>query len=230
MLSDEAMRQLFPEGYWACHNRKVKSLGDTLISVQGPLRLSVEFYHLDGMEQSLLGFDLFQAAALVIDCELGCVWSSSIVKNGPHLEKIPKYFMDVTTSEASTQTISLPSDEDKSMDHTLIKCVPWNEHAVELPTDPQEIKRMMESIAIVADASAHAYGKHEGPDITEIIDFSDDVMPDIQSDNLSGYCSFDTTSGENLPHYIVLKVLTHSLLPYRKLNFLSIYKCYFYKP
>jgi len=31
MLSDEAMRLLFPEGYWACHNRKVKSLGDTLI-------------------------------------------------------------------------------------------------------------------------------------------------------------------------------------------------------
>jgi len=24
MLSDEAMRLLFPEGYWACHNRKVK--------------------------------------------------------------------------------------------------------------------------------------------------------------------------------------------------------------
>ena len=151
------------------------------------------------MEQSLLCFDLFQAAALVIDCELGCVWSSLVVKTGPHLTKIPKYLMDTATSEVSTQTLSSPSDEDESMDQTLIKCVPWNEHAVELPTDPEEIKRMLESIAIVADASAHAYGKHGGPDITEIIDFSNDVMPDIQSDNLSGYCPFDTSNGENLP-------------------------------
>jgi len=167
MLSDEAMRQLFPEGYWACQNRKVKSLGGNLISVQGPLRLSVEvctlplvheFYHLDGMEQSLLGFDLFQAAALVIDCELGCVWSSSIVKNGPHLEMFPKSFMDVVTVEASTQTMSLPSDEDESMDQPLAERVPWDTHAVDLPTDPKEIKRMTESIAIIADASAHAYG------------------------------------------------------------------------
>jgi len=89
MLSDAAILQLFPEGYWACQDRKVKSLGGNLISVKGPIRLPVEvctlqlmheFYHLDGMEQSLLGFDLFQAAALVIDCELGCVWSSSVVK------------------------------------------------------------------------------------------------------------------------------------------------------
>jgi len=208
MLSDEAMRQLFPEGYWACQNRKVKSLGGNLISVQGPLRLSVEvctlplmheFYHLDGMEQSLLGFDLFQAAALVIDCELGCVWSSSVVKNGPHLETLPKSLANATTSEAFTQTVPLSSDDHESMDQTLIKCIPWDEHAVDLPTDPDEIKRMMESIAIVADASAHAYGKHEGPDISEIIDFSDDVVPDIKSDNLSGYCSFDTSNGDNPP-------------------------------
>jgi len=207
MLSDEAMRLLFPEGYWARHNRKVKSLGDTLISVQGPLRLSVEvctlplvheFYHLDGMEQSLLGFDLFQAAALVIDCELGCVWSSSVVKNGPHLTKIPKYLADVTTSEASTQTSFSPSDEDESMDQTLIKRVPWSEHAVELPTDPEKIKRMIESIAIVADASAHAYGTHEGPDISEVIDFNDDVLPDIPSDGLLAYCSFETSNGDDI--------------------------------
>jgi len=97
------------------------------------------------------------------------------------------------------QTLSSPSDEDESMDQTLIKCVPWEEHAVDLPNNPEEIKRMMESIAIVADASAHAYGKHEGPDITEIIDFSDDVLPDIQSDKLSGYCPFDSSNAENLP-------------------------------
>jgi len=159
-----------------------------------------EFYHLDGMEQSLLGFDLFQAAALVINCELGCVWSSSIVKHGPHLEAFSKSLIDVSTSEASTQTIPLlPSDNNGSVDQPLAERVPWDTHAVDLPTDPKEIKRMMESIAIVADASAHAYGKHEGPDISEIIDFSDDVMPDIKSDKLSGYCSFESSNDKNPP-------------------------------
>jgi len=225
MLSDEAMRHVFPEGYWACQNRKVKSLGGNLISVQGPLRLSVEvctlpfvheFYHLDGMEQSLLGFDLFQAAALVIDCELGCVWSSSIFKNGPHLETFPKSFTDVITSEVSTQTMPLSFEDNESMDQTLIQCIPWDDHAVDLPTNPDEIKRMMESIAIVADASAHAYGKHEGPDISEIVDFSDDVVPDTKSDKLSGYCSFDTSNGDNASTLYCVKVLIHSLLTYRK--------------
>jgi len=115
------------------------------------------------------------------------------------LETFPKSLVDVTTSEASTQTVSFSSDHDESLDQTLIKCIPWDEHAVDLPTDPDDIKRMMESIAIVADASAHAYGKHEGPDISEIIDFSDDVMPDTKPDNLTGYCSFDTSNGNNLP-------------------------------
>jgi len=209
MLSDKAMRQLFPEGYWACQNRKVKSLGGNLISVRGPLYLSVEvctlqlmheFYHLDGMEQSLLGFDLFQAAALVIDCELGCVWSSSVVKNGSHLETLPKFLASVSTSEASTQTMPLlPSDDNELVDQPLAEHVPWDTHAADLPTDPEEIKRMIESIAIVADASAHAYGKHEGPDISEFIDFSSDVMPDTKSDNLSGYRSFDSSNGNDFP-------------------------------
>jgi len=178
----------------------VKSLGGNLISVKGPIRLPVEvctlqlmheFYHLDGMEQSLLGFDLFQAAALVIDCELGCVWSSSVVKYGPHLETLPKFFADVTTSEASIQTMPLlPADNNESVDQTLIKPISSDKHAADLPADPEEIKKMIESIAIVADASAHAYGKREGPDIAELIDFSSDVIPDTQSDKLTGYCPF----------------------------------------
>ena len=86
MLSDDAMIKLFPNGYWASNNRKVKSLAGDAIKIKGPIRLSVEvcrlpvmheFYHLDGMEHSLLGFDLFQAASLVIDSELGCIWSVS---------------------------------------------------------------------------------------------------------------------------------------------------------
>jgi len=226
MLSDEAMLQLFPEGYWACNDRKVKSLGGNLVSVKGPIRLPVEvctlqlmheFYHLDGMEQSLLGFDLFQAAALVIDCELGCVWSSSVVKYKPHLEKFPKSFTDVVTSEASTQTMPLlSSDNSESVDQPLIKPISWNEHAVDPPTDPEEIKRMIESTGIVADASAHAYGKHEGPDTTELIDFSSDVVPDTKSDNLSGYCSFDTSNESDSPALYCIEGLINQLLVYRK--------------
>ena len=79
MLSDEAMLKHFPEGYWAHNNQQVKSLGGSVVTIKGSIRLPVkvcslqimhEFYHLDGMEQSLLGFDLFQAAALVIDLSL----------------------------------------------------------------------------------------------------------------------------------------------------------------
>jgi len=82
MLSDDAMIKLFPNGYWASNNRKVKSLSGNALKIKGPIQLPVEvcrlqivheFYHLDGMEHSLLGFDLFQAASLVMDCELGCI-------------------------------------------------------------------------------------------------------------------------------------------------------------
>ena len=57
MLSDEAMLQLFPEGYWACQDRKVKSLGGSLISVKGPIRLPVEvctlqLMHVTGVSRS----------------------------------------------------------------------------------------------------------------------------------------------------------------------------------
>jgi len=58
---------------------------------------------------------------------------------------------------------------------------------------------MIESIAIVGDASAHAYGKHDGTDITELIDFSSDIVPDNKSDSQYGYCSFDSSNESNLP-------------------------------
>jgi len=88
-------------------------------------------------------------------------------------------------------------------------------NAVDLPTDPEELRKMVESIAIVAYASAHAYGKHDGPDITELIDLSSDIPPDVQSDSLSGYCSFDTSNDQIFQPFIVLK-LTNPLLEYRK--------------
>jgi len=43
-----------------------------------------DFYHLDGMKQSLLGFDLVQAAALVIDCEHGYLWPNLVVHYNVH--------------------------------------------------------------------------------------------------------------------------------------------------
>jgi len=142
------------------------------------LQIMHEFYHLDGMEQSLLGFDLFQAAALVIDCELGCVWSSSVVNYKPHLEIFQKIFESVSTSEASTQTLPLlPSDSNETSNRPLVTSVPWDSNAVDLPTDPEELRKMIDSVAIVADASTYAYGKHDGTDITERIDFSSDIVP-----------------------------------------------------
>jgi len=181
MLSDDAMQKLFPNGYWASNDRRVKSLSATAINIKGPLRLPVEvcklpimheFYHLDGMEHSLLGFDLFQAASLVIDCELGCIWSSSVVGCHPYLNSIQTTSKSVQISEASTQTLRLLlfGGEDNFSSETTVK-------TVDLPTDPKERKRMIEDLVIVADASAHAYGKHEGPDITDLIDFSLDVIP-----------------------------------------------------
>jgi len=179
MLSDDAMLKLFPNGYWASNNRKVKSLAGNAIIIKGPIRLPVEvcrlplmheFYHLDGMEHSLLGFDLFQAASLVIDCELGCIWSSSVVGCHPYLDLSPEASRSASTSEASTQTLPLLlfDNSDPISLETKVK-------AVDLPTDPQTLKKMIEDIVIVADASAHAYGKHEGPDITDLIDFSQDI-------------------------------------------------------
>jgi len=93
----------------------------------------------------------------------------------------------------------LPVDNSEPVDQSLAKFISHDEHIVDLPTDPEEIRRLVESIAIVADASAHAYGKREGPDITELIDFSSDVTPDIQSDNPSGYCIFTGSHTSNSP-------------------------------
>ena len=37
MLSDDAMTKLFPNGYWASNNRKVKSLSGTALKIKGPI-------------------------------------------------------------------------------------------------------------------------------------------------------------------------------------------------
>jgi len=181
MLSDGAIQKLFPDGYWASNDRRVKSLSGKALNIKGPLQLPVEvcklpimheFYHLDGMEYSLLGFDLFQAASLVIDSELGCIWSSFVVGCHPRLESSQKTSKSISTLEASTQTLPLlPFDNsDPISSESEVK-------TVDLPTDPQVLKRMIEDLIIVADASAHAYGEHEGPDITDLIDFSQDIEP-----------------------------------------------------
>jgi len=173
MLSDGAMQKLFPNGYWASNDRRVKSLSGKALNIKGPLRLPVEvcklpimheFYHLDGMEYSLLGFDLFQAASLVIDSELGCIWSSLVVGCHPRLESSQKTSKSDSTLEASTQTLPLlsPDNSDPIPLETEVK-------TVDLPTDPQILKRMIEDIVIVADASAHAYGKHEGPVLRDCV-------------------------------------------------------------
>jgi len=153
-----------------------------------------EFYHLDGMEHRLLGFDLFQAASLVIDCELGCIWSSSVVSCHPYLESSQKTSKSISTSEVSTQTLPfLPFDNSDSISSdTEVK-------TVDLSTDPQTLKRMIEDLVIVADASAHAYGKHEGPDITDLIDFSQDIEPTGHVDSQYGYCSFDSSNVAETP-------------------------------
>jgi len=216
MLRDDAMIKLFPNGYWASNNRKVKSLSGNALKIKGPIRLSVEvcrlpivheFYHLDGMEHSLLGFDLFQAASLVIDCELGCIWSSSVVGCHPCLDFPQKTSKSTSTLEASTQTLPLlPFDDSSPISlETDVK-------TVDLPTDPQILKRMVEDIIIVADASAHAYGEHEGPDITDLIDFSQDIEPTGHVDSQYGYCSFASTNEAETPALVALRIFLYPIL------------------
>jgi len=164
MLIDEAMLQLFPEGYFAQNNRQVQSLGGSIVTIQGPIRLSVEicclqmmhdFYHLEGMKQSLLGY----------------VWSNLVIRYKAH----PFFFdqplqLKSETADVLTQTEPLlPTDNNELMERPLITTVPWDSNAVPLPTDPNELWKMIESIAIVADASAHAYGKHDGTDIAALL-------------------------------------------------------------
>jgi len=75
----------------------------------------------------------------------------------------------------------LPSDNNELVNQPLITTVPWDTDAVDLPTDPDELQNTIESIAIVADASAHAYGKHDGTDIAALLS----LEPQTKSDSLS---------------------------------------------
>ena len=129
-----------------------------------------------------------------MDSELGCIWSSLVVGCHPCLEFPQKTSKSISTLEASTQTLPLlPLDNnDPISSETKVK-------SVDLPTDPRVLKRMLEDIIIVADASAHAYGKHEGPDITDLIDFSQVIEPTSHVDSQYGYRSFASTNEAETP-------------------------------
>jgi len=110
-------------------------------------------------------------------------WSNLVVRYKAHPFFFDQPFrLKPETLDVSTQTMPLlPSDNDELANRQLITTVPWDTNAVDLPTDPDKLRNMIESIAIVDDASAHAYGKHDGTDISALLN----LEPQIESECLS---------------------------------------------
>jgi len=86
-----------------------------------------------------VGFHLVQAAALVIDCELGYVWSNLVVRYNAHPFFFGQHFKpQLETSDVSTQTMPLlPSDNKEPLARDLITKVPWDSHAIVAATPLQ---------------------------------------------------------------------------------------------
>ena len=70
-------------------SREVRNLGGGLVTIKGPIELTVEicnlilkhpFYFYDGNPTFLMGFDLITRAALTIDAESRCVWSKHTLR------------------------------------------------------------------------------------------------------------------------------------------------------
>ena len=90
LLSMDVVQKLCPGGIDSFDKKQVKSLGGHVVTVRGPIKLSVEicnlvltheFFCSEGLDQCILGFDLIAAAALVIDSESGCVWSNHTLRH-----------------------------------------------------------------------------------------------------------------------------------------------------
>jgi len=80
---------LFPDDDLSTNTRAVRNLGGGLVSVYGPVELTVvvcgltlehPFFYYEDNPTFLMGIDLFTKAALTIDCESCCVWSKHTLR------------------------------------------------------------------------------------------------------------------------------------------------------
>jgi len=83
ILSSEFVASLFPDDDLSTNTRAVRNLGGRLVSVYGPVELTVvvcgvtlehPFFYYEDNPTFLMGIDLLTRAALTIDCESRCVW------------------------------------------------------------------------------------------------------------------------------------------------------------
>jgi len=84
ILSSEFVSSLFPDDDLSTNTRAVRNLGGGLVSLYGPVELTVvvcgltlehPFFYYEDNPTFLMGIDLLTRAAMTIDCESRCVWS-----------------------------------------------------------------------------------------------------------------------------------------------------------
>jgi len=89
ILSSEFVANLFPDDDLSTNARDVRNLGGGLVSVFGPIELTVvvcgltlehPFFYYENNLTFLMGIDLLTRAALTIDCESRCVWSTHTLR------------------------------------------------------------------------------------------------------------------------------------------------------
>jgi len=88
ILNTKFLQSLFP-GKDLSSGHEVRNLGGGLVTIRGPIKLTVEvcnlmlkqpFYFYDGNPTFLMGFDLITCAALTIHSESRCMWSKHTLR------------------------------------------------------------------------------------------------------------------------------------------------------
>jgi len=88
-LSSEFVASLFPDDDLSTNTQAVRNLGGGLVSVFGPIELTVvvcgltlehPFFYYKDNPTFLMEIDLLTRAALTIDCESRCVWSKHTLR------------------------------------------------------------------------------------------------------------------------------------------------------
>jgi len=89
ILSSEFVASLFPDDDLSTNTRAVRNLGGGLVSLYGPVELTIvvcgltlehPFFYYEDNPTFLMGIDLLTRAALTIDCESLCVWSKHTLR------------------------------------------------------------------------------------------------------------------------------------------------------
>jgi len=89
ILNTKYVQSLFLGQDLSTNSREVRNLGGGLMTIKGPIELTVEvcnlilkhpFYFYDGNPTFLMEFDLITRAALTIDAESRCVWSKRTLR------------------------------------------------------------------------------------------------------------------------------------------------------